>query len=245
VADKEHAAGAAPGAADAGIHRGHRDRMRRRALEEGLDGFADHEVLELLLFAVLPRVNTNPVAHRLLARFGSLSAVLEADPNDLATVPGIGRNGARFLTTLPQVARRYMHDRVRRTNPRLSDPDTVAAYVMPLMAGRAEEVVYLLCLDAQCRVRFPALVASGTVVEAHVHPRQAVETALRHRAASAILAHNHPAGEATPSGADHRMTRRIAEALGSVGVPLLDHVIVAGERVFSFEKEGLLPNVVR
>jgi len=244
VAEREHAAGAAE-PADEAIHRGHRDRMRRRALEEGLDGFADHEVLELLLFAVLPRVNTNPVAHRLLARFGSLSAVLEADPADLATVPGIGRNGARFLTTLPHVARRYMHDRVRRTNPRLSDPDTVAAYVMPLMAGRAEEVVYLLCLDAQCRVRFPALVASGTVVEAHVHPRQAVETALRHRAASAILAHNHPAGEATPSGADHRMTRRIAEALGSVGVPLLDHVIVAGERVFSFEKEGLLPNVVR
>jgi DNA repair protein RadC len=236
-----------PGGAthDAGLHRGHRDRMRRRALEEGLDGFADHEVLELLLFAVLPRVNTNPVAHRLLARFGSLSAVLEADPNDLATVAGVGRRGAQFLASLPHLARRFMHDRARRENPRLTDPDAVAAYVTPLMAGRAEEVIYLLCLDAQCRVRFPALVAAGTVTEAHLHPRQAVETALRHRAASAILAHNHPAGEATPSGADHRMTQRIAEALASVGVPLLDHVIVAGERVFSFEKEGLLPNVVR
>jgi DNA repair protein RadC len=244
VGQKERAAGAAE-PADAAIHRGHRDRMRRRAEEEGLDGFADHEVLELLLFAVLPRVNTNPVAHRLLARFGSLSGVLEADPNDLVTVRGVGRRAASFLPTVPGIARRILQDRVRRDNPRLSDPDAVAAYVMPFMAGRPEEVIYLLCLDAQCRVRFPALVASGTVTEAHLHPRQAVETALRHRAASAILAHNHPAGEATPSGADHRMTQRVAEALASVGVPLLDHVIVAGERVFSFEKEGLLPNVAR
>lgn len=242
MGEKEHAAGGAP---DAALHRGHRERVRRRALEEGLDGFADHEVLELVLFAVLPRVNTNPIAHRLLARFGSLSAVLEADPNDLVTVPGVGRRAAQFLPILPPLARRVLQDRGRRRNPRLTDPDAVAAYVMPLMAGRPEEVIYLLCLDAQCRVQFPALIAAGTVTAAHVEPRQAVETALRHRAASAILAHNHPAGEAAPSGADLRMTQRVAEALASVGVPLLDHVIVAGERVFSFEKEGLLPNVAR
>jgi len=223
------------------LHQGHRDRLRRRALEEGLDGFADHEVLELLLFAVLPRVNTNPVAHRLLQRYGSLSAVLEADPEDLARVDGIGRRGAAFVATLPHLARRYTHDRVRRANPRLTDPEAVAAYVVPLLAGRAEEVVYLLCLDAQCRVLFPALLSSGTVSEAHVHPRHAVETALRHRAASAILTHNHPSGEAAPSGSDHRVTGRIAQALSAVGIPLLDHVIVAGERTFSFEKEGMLP----
>jgi len=234
------AGGGATGA-EGGLHHGHRERLRRRALAEGLDGFADHEVLELMLFAVLPRVNTNPVAHRLLARYGSLSAVLEADPNDLATVTGIGDRGAQFLATLPHLARRYTHDRVRRANPRLSDPDAVAAYVVPLMAGRAEEVVYLLCLDTQCRVRFPALLSSGTVAEAHVHPRRVVETALRHRAASAILAHNHPSGRPTPSGSDHRMTGRIAQALAAVGIPLLDHVIVAGDEAFSFEKEGMLP----
>jgi DNA repair protein RadC len=228
---------------DGELHHGHRDRLRRRALEEGLDGMADHEVLELLLFNVLPRVNTNPVAHRLLERFGSLSAVLEADPRDLATVRGIGDRGAAFLACLPHVARRYSHDRVRRANPRLTDPEAVAAYVVPLMAGRAEEVVYLLCLDAQCRVRFPALLSSGTVSEAHVHPRQAVETALRHRATSAILAHNHPSGQTAPSGSDHRMTAHVARALAAVGIPLLDHVIVAGERTFSFEKEGMLPRV--
>jgi len=228
-------------ATDTDLHNGHRERLRRRAVDEGLDSFADHEVLELLLFAVLPRVNTNPVAHRLLARFGSLSAVLEADPNDLATVTGVGRRGAQFLTTMPRFARRYTHDRVRRDNPRLTDPAAVSAYVVPLMEGRPEEVVYLLCLDTQCRVRFPALLAAGTVSEAHLHPRQAVETALRHRAASAILAHNHPSGDAAPSGSDHRMTQRIAQALAVVGIPLLDHVIVAGRRTFSFEKEGMLP----
>jgi len=85
------------------------------------------------------------------------------------------------------------------------------------------------------------LLSAGTVSEAHVHPRQAVETALRHRAASAILAHNHPSGQTAPSGSDHRMTAHIAQALAAVGIPLLDHVIVAGERTYSFEKEGMLP----
>lgn len=223
------------------LHHGHRERMRDRALKAGLDGFADHEVLEMLLFSVIPRANTNPVAHRLLQRFGSLSAVLEADPRDLAGVQGVGRRGGVFLSLFPHFSRRYLHDRVTRNPPRLTDPEAVASYLVPLMAGRAEEVVYLLCLDAQCRVQFPALLSSGTVAEAHVHPRQAVEVALRHRAVSAILAHNHPSHNPSPSGADHKLTERISQALAAVDIPLLDHVIVAGDRTFSFEREGLLP----
>lgn len=225
---------------DKHMHHGHRDRVRRRAALQGLDGFADHEVLELLLFWVIPRANTNPVAHRLLKRFGSLSAVLEADPADLATVDGIGEKGGIFLSLLPMLTRRYLHDRVVVEAPRLDHPDTVAEYLVPLMAGRAEEVVYLLCLDSQFQVRFPARVSSGTVGEAHVHPRQVVEAALRHRAASAILAHNHPAGGTEPSQADIDLTRRVAAALGAVDIPLLDHVIVAGESCFSFQGKGLM-----
>lgn len=214
--------------------------MRARALASGLDGFADHEVLELLLFSVLPRVNTNPIAHRLLARFGSLSAVLEADPADLATVDGLGQRGGAFLSLIPHLGRRYLHDRNRRDNPVLDNATAVVNYIAPLFTGRTEEVIYLLCLDARCRVRFPALVGTGTVAETHVQPRQVVTTALRHQAVSAVLAHNHPGGAARPSQADRQLTERIARALEAVDIPLLDHVIVAGNRSFSFEESGLL-----
>ncbi|MFQ5507781.1 MAG: DNA repair protein RadC [Leptospirillia bacterium] len=230
----------APGAAPH-LHHGHRDRMRERAERTGLDGFADHEVLELLLFQVLPRVNTNPIAHRLLKRFGSLSAVLEADPADLAGIDGMGAKGGAFLALLPHLSRRYLKDRTERDDPLLNHPDTVANYVVPLMAGRKEEAVFLLCLDARCRVRFPALLATGTVAEAHVHPRHAVEAALRHQAASAILVHNHPSGDPTPSTADQHLTEHLFKALDTVEVPLLDHVIVGSDAVFSFQKEGLMP----
>ncbi len=228
------------GASDKPLHHGHRERLRERAAA-GLDSFADHEVLELLLFSVIPRANTNPIAHRLLARFGSLSAVLEADPRDLATVEGMGARAASFLTLMPPLTRRYLHDRVVTDRPRLEGPVSVSEYLVPLLAGRAEEVAYLLCLDASLGVRYPALLGSGSVASTAVTPRQVVEVALRHRAVSVILAHNHPSGSLAPSGADRAMTCRIYAALAAVDIPLLDHVIVAGEKTYSFERSGIWP----
>lgn len=134
------------------IHDGHRERFRARFLQDGLDGFEDHQVLELLLFHVIPRADTNPIAHRLMRRFGTLSAVLEADPKDLASVEGMGDKAAAFLSLIPQVTRRYFHDRVNRDNPPLTSSEAVIGYLVPLMAGRPEEVFYVLCLDSQCRV---------------------------------------------------------------------------------------------
>jgi DNA repair protein RadC len=137
------------------LHIGHRERLRKRFLEEGLDIFEDHQILELLLFHVIPRGDTNPIAHRLIKRFGSLSAVLEADPKDVAAVEGIGDKAAAFLTMIPQMTRRYFHDRVLRDRPKLNTSDAVTEYLIPLMAGRSEEVFYVLCLDTQCRVVYP------------------------------------------------------------------------------------------
>ena len=162
------------------IHSGHRDRLRKRFLEEGLDNFADHQILELLLFHAIPRGDTNPVAHRLIKRFGGLSAVLEADPKDVASVEGIGEKAAAFLAMIPQVTRRYFHDRVLRDRPQLNSSEAVAEYLLPLMAGRPEEVFYVLCLDTQCRVVYPALRVEGTAKEAVVYPRHVVEETIRH-----------------------------------------------------------------
>ncbi|MBF0271698.1 MAG: DNA repair protein RadC [Magnetococcales bacterium] len=224
----------------AGLHHGHRQRLRRRFLEEGLEGFEDHQVLELLLFNVLPRQDTNALAHLLLKRFGGFSAALEADPSDLASIPGMGEVAATFLSLIPSVTRRYLEDQAGRDKPSLNDPDKATAYVRALTAGRTEEVFYVLCLDQRARLLFPALLSRGTVNEAHVHPRQVVEVALRHKAVEVILAHNHPSGNVTPSAADRHLTKILLHALTPIGVRLVDHLITAGDRCLSMAREGIL-----
>ena len=223
------------------LHKDHRKRLRERFLREGLDSFEDHQVLEMLLFQAVPRHDTNPVAHRLMKRFGSLSAVLEAAPEDLAAVEGVGPNAASFLSMLPQVTRRYFLDRVRHSRRPLNTSEAATEYLVPLMAGRAEEVFYVVCLDSQLRVLYPALISEGTVRDALVHPRHVVEAAVRHKAASVILTHNHPAGSPRPSSHDHKLTRNLVQALGGINVTVVDHIIVAGELTYSFQREGTLP----
>jgi DNA repair protein RadC len=223
------------------LHRGHRERLRERFIREGLDNFEDHQVLELILFQAIPQRDTNPVAHRLMQRFGSLSAVLEADPKDLAAVNGVGPNAAIFISLIPQITRRYFSDRIRHTRKPLNTSEAAAEYLVPLMAGRSEEVFYVICLDSQLRVLYPGLISEGTVKDALVHPRHVVEAAIRHKAASVILAHNHPAGTVRPSNHDHAITKRLVHALGAIQIQVVDHIIVAGEQTYSFQREGTLP----
>lgn len=221
------------------LHAGHRLRLRRRFLQTGLEAFEDHQVLELLLFQVLPRRDTNQIAHLLLRRFGSLSATLEADPADMALVPGMGEHSATFLALIPHVTRRYLHDRVLREKHPLNHADHAKSYAIALLVGRTEEAFYVICLNSRCQVLFPALIARGTVREAYVHPRQVVETVLRHKAAGVILAHNHPAGSLKPSPEDIRLTRSLFQALIPIGVRVLDHLIVAEEECLSMSESGL------
>ncbi len=223
------------------LNLGHRQRLRQRARRDSLDGFDDHQVLELVLFYAIPRADTNRIAHRLIQRFGSLSAVLEADYADLMQIKGIGEQAAVLIHLLPQLTRRYFVDRITRDKPTLNTPDKVDEYIKPLMAGRPEEVFYLLCLDSQCRVVHPALISRGTVKDAYVHPRKVAEAALRHNAASVILAHNHPGGGAHPSAQDHRLTHQLVQALGALDIPVLDHLIVADDLSYSFAAHGELP----
>jgi DNA repair protein RadC len=223
------------------LHTGHRGRLRARFLREGLDSFEDHQVLELLLFQAIPRSDTNPVAHRLMQRFGGLSKVLEADPKDLAAVDGVGSNAAAFLAMIPQVTRRYFLDRIKHSRKPLNTSEAAAEYLVPLMAGRSEEVFYVICLDSQLKVLYPVLISEGTVKDALVHPRHVVEAAIRHKAASVILAHNHPAGTIKPSTHDHRLTRNLVRALGAINIHVVDHVIIAGEQFYSFAMEGAMP----
>ncbi len=222
-------------------HAGHRERMRRRFLDAGLDSFADHEVLEYALSYAVPRGDTNEIAHRLLTGFGSLAAVFEADPADLAVVEGMGPRTAAFLSFVPQLARRYLKNRLETDKPCLKTSEEAMAYAVPLMAGRADEVFYVVSLDAACRVLHAELLAQGTVAEVRLHPRQVVEVALRNRASSVMFVHNHPAGTARPSTDDLRLTETLVKALQPLSIKVLDHIVVAGDQAYSFAREKVMP----
>lgn len=220
------------------MHEGHRIRLKNRFLEEGLDGFEDHQILELLLFYAIPRRDTNEIAHSLIEKYGSLSGVLEADPRDLANTSGLSENSALLLSLIPSLARVYNKDRWG-IRPILNSTAKAGEYVLTLFAGRPYEVFYLICLDAQLHVISSALVHEGTIDQAPVYPRLIVETALRHKAHSVILAHNHPGGSAFPSPQDVEVTQKIRSALEGISISVLDHIIAAEEKYVSCSEKGL------
>ena len=222
---------------DTSIHKGHRERMKKRFLEEGLDGFTDIQVLELLLFYVIPRINTNPIAHALLNRLGSLTQVLEAPVEELQKVEGIGREAALFLNLIPAAGRYYLVDKTMQSKV-LKTIDQCGAFLLPFFFGRKVETVFLLCLDAKCKVLCCKEVGEGSVNSAGISIRKIVETALGANATAVVLAHNHPSGVAIPSPEDVQTTRRIAAALRAVEVHLVDHIVVADDDYVSMVMSG-------
>lgn len=221
------------------MHKGHRDRVKNRFLNEGLDHFEDHQVLEFLLFYSIPVRDTNELAHTLIRRYGSLSAVLEADVEDLMTVPGIGKNSAVLLSLIPSLSRRYFKDKWG-DKPQLNSSSKAGEYLISLFAGRSYEFFYLICLDAQNRVNHAALIHEGTIDQAAVYPRLIVEAALRHQSHSVILSHNHPGGTLRPSASDIEVTKIIKNALDPISIRVIDHIIVAGDRYFSFADNDMI-----
>lgn len=221
------------------MHDGHRERIKKRFLEQGLDGFDDHNVLELLLFYALPRQDTNPLAHALLDYFGSLDAVLEAPREELLKVDGIGENAATLLKIIPAVSRRY--EMAKNTFDNILDSTQKAG---SCLAARylyeRDEVVYVICLDAKRRVLCCRDLFRGDVNSADVSIRKIVELALAKNASAIILSHNHTSGIALPSREDEVTTRRIKAALESMNIALLDHIIVAGDDYVSMAESGLL-----
>lgn len=220
------------------IHDGHRQRLKERFLREGLDHFSDIQVLELLLFYCIPRQDTNPIAHGLLERFGSLSQVLEAPVEELCKVPGIGQNAAVLLSMVLPMNRFYQRNRAANVRI-LANMEDCGAYLLPFFHGRRNETVFILCLDAKCKVLGCREMGEGSVNSAGVPIRRIVETALGMNATTVILAHNHPSGLALPSGEDVQSTYRVAAALNAVDIALADHIIVADEDYVSIAQSGL------
>ena len=206
-------------------HEGHRKRLRERYARSGMEDFAPHEVLELLLTYAIPRIDVNPMAHTLIERFGSVAGVLDATEKELTEVKGIGLKTARFLKMLPEVFRHYQLSGYddRETF------DTVAKlgdYLRALYTGVTVERVYLILLDNALKIKDCIHLCDGSVNCSSVTVRTIAEHALRGNAAAVVLAHNHPRGLAIPSGADLEVTQTVECALETIGVPLLEHLIV-------------------
>lgn len=225
-----------------GAHDGHRDRMRDKIAESGIEGFQDHEVLEYILFHFVPMRNTNEIAHELIDRFGGFSDVLNADAEHLKEVPGMTRNAALFLSTLPDIFRRYAADTEKR-RIKLGGRGSTREYMKKMMYGCPVEEVCAAALDAQDNlIKFEKL-ASGSGDNVAVPVRKIVEFAMRTKAVSLILAHNHPSGSSRPSQSDIDVTRDVCYVLGGIGVNLTDHLVFSDSGCYSFEDNGIMRGV--
>ena len=224
------------------VHANHRRRMYERfARQGGFSGFAEHEVLEYLLYFAIPRKDTNPLAHRLIKRFGGLCQVLEAGESELLSVEGAGPAVARLLTGIHAANRYYSQCKARA--PRVFQSlEEVAAFLAPQFHGAVTEQVYVLFLDDRNSLVRLQKVTEGTVNEAVMARTQIARLAVQCHATQAVLAHNHPAGAALPSPSDLAFTDELAAALASLGVRLLDHVIVDRDGDYiSLQQSGRMP----
>lgn len=218
---------------------GHRERVRRRFLDEGLDGFKDYEALEMLLFYAIPRQDTKVIAKRLIDQFGSLQAVFHTPPERLMQEAGLTEATAALIAMLPQLARK-IEEQQAQENARIRSTLDAGRDVIAMFRSRQDESVRILCLNASGKVVRRARIAEGDVNAVHFPIRKLVEEALACKAVSVILAHNHPGGTMAPSQEDLDATKAAKAALETVGIRLLDHLIVAGDNYCSLREEGYL-----
>ena len=198
---------------------------------QGADSLEDHELLELLLFFSIPRRDTNALAHTLLARFGSLRAVMTAPEEELCDVAGMGESSALLLHLVGELQRRC--DLVKNSRIPLDTLGRLSRYCASLLRGRRQEEFYALLLDARFHLIRAERIASGLPDQLTVYPRAVAEAALKSHAVHVALAHNHPAGNSAPSRADIAATEQIRAALAPLGITLSEHIIVTEEDTYA------------
>jgi DNA repair protein RadC len=217
----------------------HRKRLRARFTEGGAAALPEYELLELMLFLIIPRQDVKPLARRLLDTFGDINRVVTAPVARLMAVEGVGEAVARELKLFEAVAQRMMRARVMQ-RPVLSSWDALLDYCHTAMAHRETEQFRILYLDRKNVLIADEEQARGTVDHVPVYPREVVKRALELNASALILVHNHPSGDPTPSQSDIAMTAQVQDAARVLGITLHDHLIVGKGREISFRAEGYL-----
>lgn len=222
-------------------HKGHRQRLKDKFIENGLDIFEPHEALELFLFYAIPQKDTNPLAHRLLDKYLTIGGVCDAPIDELMKESGISKSAATLLKLLPEMSRLYNESKLNLNN--VLELENVGDMFLTKFIGRTEECVALLLADAKGKIIYFNIISHGSISSTDVPVRKIVDLSLRLNAKSALIAHNHPSGNALPSKSDIETTRLISVTLQNVGVSLIDHYIIADNDYISLRDSGIMGSI--
>jgi len=220
-------------------NKGHRQRLREKFLTNGLNGFHDYEIIELLLTLGTPRTDCKQPAKDAMQKFGSLKAVLEADSKELKTIKGIGDNNVFGLKLSQDVARKYLADRIVDLDY-VQSSDDVLDYLKHNLRDKNREIFMVIYLNGRNQILKVEQLFEGTLSTSAVYPREVVKRALANDAAALVLVHNHPSGNPNPSQDDLAITKKLKDAALAIDVSVHDHLIIAGNDVYSFADHGLI-----
>ncbi len=223
---------------------GHRKRLREKFLTSGLSGFHDYEVVELLLTLATPRKDCKKAAKEALTRFKTLQGVFEASPGDLCGIPGIGNKNQLGIRLIKEAAERYLEKKITNTTP-LTNSTDLYNYLKLDIRDKSVECFNIIYLDAKNRVLAAETLFKGTLTASSVYPREVVISALEHKSAALIFAHNHPSGDPNPSPEDIDITRRLIFACRVIGIVVHEHIIIGGNEYFSFADQGYIARLNR
>ncbi len=216
---------------------GHRQRLRDKFLDSGLKGFHDYEVIELLLTLGQPRRDCKDAAKAALKRFRSFQGVIEASPEDLCRVEGVGPRNLIGIRLIKAVADRYLSRKIENKNP-LNNSRDLFEFLYHSMRDKQREQFRAIYLDAKNRVITTETLFKGTLTGSSVYPREVVRSALNHQAAAMIFAHNHPSGDPQPSPEDIAVTRQLVFACRVMAITVHEHLVIGNNRYFSFADQG-------
>jgi len=219
---------------------GHRQRLRGRFAKSGFQGFHDYEVLELLLMHVVLRKDTKPIAKKLIKRFKNLPGILSADRKQLEGIDGIGPQTSQFLKTLDALIGYYFDQKASSGDIQFTQLPQLVDYFRATIARSPNETMRVLYLNSLNKLLYAENISEGTVSQTVVLPRKIVENALKHRATTVIIAHNHPGGIPEPSENDDAITQQVKNALQTVNITLQEHIIIAEDGFYSYRQNGIL-----
>jgi DNA repair protein RadC len=216
------------------------ERPRERLLRYGAEALSGEELLAVIISRGTSGMPVREIAHELLVRFGSVPAVADASVEELKQVPGIGPAKACQLKAAFELARKFQESLAPREREELTGAEAIVRHVRPMIRERRKECFFTVLLDARGRHIRTDRVSTGALDTTLAHPREVFDAAVHDHAPTVIVVHNHPSGDPTPSDDDVRLTRRLVEAGKVLGIKLLDHVIIAGDRHYSFRSHALV-----